>query len=88
MLAIHRPNMEENHSPLPRKLGTATMLSFSQAIDEIMAGKKVTRLEWDTNDEYCFEQGEMLSIYRNGKVHQWLVSRGDIEANDWYVMII
>lgn len=78
----------ENHSPLPRKLGTAKLLTFAEAVDQIMLGNKVTRLEWDTNEEYCLEHGEMLSIYRNGQTHQWLISRGDVMASDWVVMPI
>jgi len=53
---------------------------------DIVAGKKVTKLEWDNKEEYGFMKDEILSIHRNGKDHGWLVSLADISGEDWYAL--
>ena len=49
---------------------------------KILAGKKVAKKAWE-EDCYCFLKGEILSIHRNGKDHQWMISIGDISEDDW-----
>jgi hypothetical protein len=78
MLAIQYLNME---SPTPKKV-TPKLMSFTEAIQSIIDGKRVTRLEW-ANSDYCFMKGEYLAIYTNGKDHTWMVREVDMLGADW-----
>lgn len=76
-------------SPVPEvlveNLDEGLFLSFGQAMDEIVQGHRVTRVEWNRNDHFCFldEKTELLMIHRDGKDHQWLISKGDMYGDDW-----
>lgn len=63
-------------------------MDFSEAIRKIIDGKKVTRLEWGSKDEYCCISGEFLAIHHKGDAddHSWLVRDGDLLATDWQVV--
>lgn len=73
-----------SHSPIPVKK-VQDELSFPDAIREVINGRKITRLGWN-NDHYCFLNDGFLSIYRDGKNHQWLVNDGDMLGIDWIVL--
>lgn len=72
-------------SPVIKK-GSAKTMTFDQAIAEVIKGKKITRLEWSSNDEYGYRRNELLLIHTKGQDHQWLLSDGDMLANDWVVL--
>ncbi len=73
-------------SPLPKKRKVNKLLTFPEAIKEIMKGRKVTRVEWDSNEEYAFLKDEFLSIHTRGKDHTWLVRKVDMDGTDWVVL--
>ena len=75
----------ESLTPLPRKPGESITISFPDAIQAIISGKKVRRMDW-TDEDYGLLKGEWLTIFTKGKFHTWSVSLGDMEANDWYIM--
>ena len=77
--------IEENLTPIPRKQGESLTMDFPDAIRQIMDGKKIARMSWN-NTDYCFMKDEWLTIFREGKFHTLLVSQGDLEGNDWYVV--
>lgn len=59
-------------------------MTFMQAIEQINQGQKVTRVEWDSPEEYGFMGKDgFLSIHRSGVDHRWLVNDGDMLATDW-----
>ena len=49
-------------TPLPRKQGESITMSFFDAMQAVVAGKKVTRISW-ANDDYCFLKSEWLTIF-------------------------
>jgi hypothetical protein len=61
-------------------------MTFPEAIREIVDGEKVTRVEWDSKEEYGFMANELLMIHTKGKDHQWIVSEGDMRATDWITL--
>ena len=77
--------MKDNLSPLPKNKKPVT-LDFVEAISEIKNNKKVRRLEWTDEEEYCLMKDSFLMIHRGDKFHQWIVSEGDILAIDWVVI--
>ncbi len=69
-------------SPTPKK----KTLDFSGALQEMLAGKKITRKEWADPKEYGFLKGDWLSIHTKGQDHSWQVNRADLEVDDWEVV--
>ena len=78
------------HSPLPRP-GVATNvreMDFPIAMREVINKKKITRVEWNSLEDYCFFNDEYLMIKRKGdeKLHQWAINDGDLLGIDWIVI--
>lgn len=89
-LAQHNmPTPKPNDRPIENKK-VSRMMSFSEAIEEILAGKKVTRLEWERVNEYVFLKEGFLSIHHYADkpevTHRLLVSAGDMTATDWMII--
>lgn len=74
----------KTESPIPQKTGDVSM-TFGDAIQAILSGNKVARLEWKNQDYGFLAQDGYLSINRNGNNHQWLVNDGDMQATDWVI---
>ena len=62
------------------------LLTFPDAIAEVTNGRKITRLEWESNEEYGYLKDEKLTIHTKGQDHIWLVSKGDLVNSDWLVL--
>ena len=71
-------------SPIPNK--KPLELSFPDAMREVINGRRITRLEWETNDVFGKLEGGFLSIFIRGKYEQWIVNDGDLLAIDWVVL--
>ncbi len=63
-----------------------TNLSFPNAVQAIINGSKVRRVEWVDKEEHCLLKDNFLMIHRNGKFHAWIVSEGDVMAIDWEIV--
>lgn len=72
-------------TPTPKKQDKIPTFDFPEAIRQIIAGRKVSRVEW-ANQDYGFLNNDLLSISRNGNFHSWIVNDGDMLANDWMVV--
>ncbi len=80
--------MKKTTSPVPSKPKT---MNFGDAMKAVVAGKKITKLEWKNKDEYCFLRGTFLHVHRvvagvKEMDHQWVVSEGDLIGEDWIVV--
>lgn len=87
--AMDAPVIAGNHSPVPvEELETRDEMTFSEAMDEVILGKNITRLEWKDASEYGYldHKDERLRIFTKGKHHEWLVSKADMLAEDWIVV--
>ena len=73
-------------SPTPPKKPQHALLTFPQALNFVIDGKRVTRVDWGNVEEYGFLKDGWLSIRTKGEIHTWLVSEGDLLAIDWYVL--
>ena len=76
---IHEAGLEE--SPLPVE-EEEKLLTFAEALQEALIGKRIQRKEWDKS-EYGLFEGDFLHIFIGGKMHVWEVSKGDLVENDW-----
>ena len=77
-----------NQSPSPKVVAINTM-DFPSAIQEIIQGKKITKLEWGNKKVYGFlnPNTNFLSLHKeDGKDYQWIISDGDLLGNDWIVI--
>ena len=73
-----------NQSPtLPKE--KIKQMDFPEAIRQIIAGWKVTRLEWKDEHIYGILKDGFLMIYREGKFHRWTVNKEDMIRKDWIV---
>jgi len=62
-------------------------MDFGAAMQKVLAGKKITRLEWDNNEFYGFLNAGILSIHKpDGKNYQWVVNDGDLTGTDYVVI--
>ena len=88
--------METSQSPIILKKAEPTM-TFPQAMEKVIEGKSITRLEWGDKQSYAFlsELTNMLMInntvedpQKNVKkgLHTWIVCEGDMKAADWVVV--
>lgn len=64
------------------------VMDFFTALREILAGKKITRLEWESEAEYGYLKDGFLNInHKNDdKLHGWHLHESDINAEDWAVI--
>ena len=79
---------KKNASPLPAQavLGQRQM-NFFKAIELVNNGAKVTRLEWDNEDEYGIKKDGFLMLHKDDdKFYQWIINDGDLEAVDWIII--
>lgn len=62
--------------------------NFKGAIDSLLGGKRVKRLEWPNDGTFLAIQGEQLSIYKPDKkaFAPLIVSVGDMMGEDWVVV--
>ncbi len=62
-------------------------LSFYDALREVTAGKKITRLSW-VEPDYGYLKDGFLTLYRAAVSTDfiWKVSDGDLEGLDWVIV--
>lgn len=77
-------------SPLPHEVKKATVLTgvdFPTIMKDIIAGKKITRMEWANIEYYGFVNEGILSLHKlDGKNYQWIINDGDLNGIDWVVI--
>ena len=78
--------MEENNaSPVIKKTATKEM-SFPEVIKELIAGKKITRIDWDNKESFGELKDGFLMIHLDGIYHKWIVNDGDLLSTDWIII--
>lgn len=76
-------------SPKPvEHKGTARTMTFLEAMKEMLEGSKITRLEWNSNEEYGYIKDGLVIIHTRGEDHKWIIRDGDYLANDWVILPI
>lgn len=63
-------------------------MTFLQAIQEVIAGHKITKLEWANTEDFCELKDGILQIHKSigGTWHSWIISDGDILGEDWITL--
>lgn len=78
--------LDATESPLPQIQEGVMMFNFSNAIQQLIEGKKIRRMEWEDKEEYGLLKDSWLTIHHQGKFSQWMVNEGDLLAEDWIVL--
>jgi hypothetical protein len=62
-------------------------MDFPTALKGVISGKIMTRLEWITKQipDYGILDGGYLKLHKPDGFHVWMVSDGDLLANDWVI---
>ena len=82
-----------NHSPTqspvaPRPTVIATM-TFPEAMQAIIEGQIITKMEWGDPEIRCHLMNGLLCIFRHdtdNQWHPWSISDGDMAGTDWIVV--
>ena len=61
----------------------ALNMSFAQAIDVLLAGRKITKLEWNDTTIYGELRNGILMLHRDDEWFQWIISEADLQGADW-----
>jgi hypothetical protein len=72
----------EQSSPLPEE--EPETMSFYDALDKALTGKRMRRQQWPEG-EYGYFEGDFLNIFKNGEKHRWILSKGDVIESDYEV---
>ncbi len=62
-------------------------LNFGEAMTEILAGKSVTKFEWDNTDYYGLLADNRLRLHKpDGQLYEWILSKADLKGEDFVVL--
>ena len=78
-------NLNKKSSPVV-STSKPISLSFPEAMNEVINGAKITRVEWNDVEEYGYLKDGWLTIHTKGKDCIWKVGDGDMNNNDWVVI--
>lgn len=77
---------ETTASPLPTKK-PEERVNFFTALEAVVNGKHITKVEWENTDIYGFLDVDILKLHKeDGKNYNWIVSEGDLIGSDWIVL--
>lgn len=73
-------------SPLPEKIQET--MDFPEAMRELIAKKRVTKLEWKDEEFYVFLNEGKLQLHKpDGNNYDWIISEGDLNGDDFTVIL-
>jgi len=61
-------------------------LSFPDAVQAIIEGYRVTKLEWNNSNLFGCLLNDRLMIHLEDGYHPWIVATGDLFAEDWVIL--
>lgn len=62
-------------------------LSFAEALQEVMTGKSITKLEWENRNIFGILKDEHLMLHKSdNRYYDWILSEGDLRGDDWVVL--
>jgi len=66
---------------------TVPTLTFPDAMQSVIDGKRITKQEWDNPGHYAELRNGLLMIYLDTGWHKWIVSDGDMMGTDWVELV-
>lgn len=65
-------------------------MSFPDAMAEAFKGNRITKEEWNSQNNFAMLRNGTLQIYTAGKEglkwYNWIISDGDMAGLDWFVV--
>jgi hypothetical protein len=61
---------------------TLTLLTFDEALDEMLAGRMVARIGWDDPDRFVY----LMKDNETGHLNCYGITQDDSLLSDWYVV--
>lgn len=65
-------------------------LTFKEALDAVLAGKRISKREWDDVRKYGILKDTFLMYHKAGEsdetLHFWIINDGDIVGTDYFVL--
>lgn len=62
-------------------------VDFPEAMRAVIAGNKVSKLEWGDDEVYGLLKDGFLKLHKgDGSFHQWIISDGDLLGLDWVII--
>lgn len=79
---------EQTTSPLPKAkvVQKPESMTFPEAIEQVIKGKRIARIDWPSNEDFGLLKDGFLMIHNERGYHQWIVSDGDLLEDDWVVL--
>ena len=78
-----------NESPT-KQYRASVQIDFPAAMQAVIDGKKITKLEWGNEKEYGWLHDGFLKIHHAGqpddKHDRWIISDGDLLGHDWVII--
>ena len=78
--------MPESPTPNRQKSQEVTLIDFPQAIRLVIEGKKLSRKEWGSTEEYFHLKGEWLILHTGGEDHSYTIRDVDLKGKDYFVI--
>lgn len=69
-----------------QELSPSRQYNFYEALKHMVEGKKITRIEWNSQEEYGFMKDGIVKIHTRGNDHTWVISEADAIAEDWIII--
>jgi len=76
-------------SPLPvstNSLIADSQMDFPSAMKAVIAGNKVSKLEWNNSNIVVWLEDKLKIKLADGSIHDLLVSSGDMYGDDWFIV--
>jgi len=82
-----RDNTGGKQSPTAADIPEIPQMNFGDAMNEVLKGRHVRRLEWEERNARFAIMDNQLMVYKeeDKKFHPLIVSTGDIAGEDWVV---
>ena len=59
---------------------------FSEAVNRLKHGHKITKVEWGDRDYYGVLRDGILQLHKPDGFHSWIISEADMMGEDWAVI--
>lgn len=85
---IPQPKAEASVTPQtsPTVNSNPNALDFVGAIKAITEGKSITKMEWNSKEDYCLMKDGYLMVHSSTGFHTWLIRDVDVAGKDWIVI--
>jgi hypothetical protein len=78
--------LKKNFSPV-LKADEVEEMDFFRAMKKVLSGKKISKEEWSDKSIYGTLHNGILMLHKaDNKLHNWIISEGDLIGEDWKVV--